>query len=133
AREGFVAKPAARDVLAHRNAEGIERLGCRVVRPLVLREARHLPGRRQRLLGHLRRALALDPAHETRLMLPEVMGAREHPAVLHPDDLLVHEGARLLPALLEHRLATRSMPAVPGGVLGNRLGNGRRYEAIVEL
>ena len=66
-------------------------------------------------------------------MLPEVVRPGEDAAVLHPDDLLVHEGAGLLPAGLQHRLAARGVPAVPGGVLGDRLGDGRGDEAVVEL
>ena len=66
-------------------------------------------------------------------MLPEVVRPGQHAAVLHPDDLLVHEGAGLLPAGLEHRLAARGVPAVPGGVLGDRLGDGGGDEAVVEL
>ncbi|KNX39877.1 hypothetical protein ROTO_35770 [Roseovarius tolerans] len=66
-------------------------------------------------------------------MLPEVMRPGENPAVLHPDDLLVDEGAGFLPAGLQHRLPARGVPAVPGGVLGDRLGDGGRYEPVVEF
>ena len=66
-------------------------------------------------------------------MLPEVVGAGEDAPVLHPDDLLMDEGARLLPAGFQHRLAARGVPAVPGGVLGDRLGDGCSDEAVVEF
>ena len=66
-------------------------------------------------------------------MLPEVVRPGQDPAVLHPDDLLVDEGAGLFPAGLQHRLAARGVPAVPGGVLGDRLGDGGGDEAVVEL
>ena len=55
------------------------------------------------------------------------------PAVLHPDDLLMDEGPGLFPAGLQHRLAARGVPAIPGGVLGDRLGHGGSDEAVVEL
>ncbi len=104
-----------------------------LVRALLAGEARDHPSRGQRLVGDLRRPVRPHPAHEAGLVLPEIVRAGEDAAVLHPDDLLMHEGARLFPAGLEHRLAARGVPAVPGGVLGDRLGHGRSDEAVVEL
>ncbi len=57
----------------------------------------------------------------------------QDPAVLHPDDLLVDEGADLFPAGLKHRLAARGVPAIPGGVLGDGFRHGCRDEAVVKL
>ena len=91
------------------------------------------PCRGQRFLGHLRRAVRTAPAHEAGLVLPEVVRPGKHPAVFHPDDLLVHESARLLPASLQHRLAARGVPAVPGSIFGDGLGDRRSYEAVVKL
>ena len=53
--------------------------------------------------------------------------------VLYPDDLLVHEGARFLPARFQHRLATRGMPAVPSGIFGDGLGHSGGDEAVIEV
>ena len=113
--------------------EAVERLRRRMVRALLAAQARDHPGRGQHLVGDLRRTVRAAPAHEAGLVLPEVVRPGEDPAVLHPDDLLVHEGAGLLPAGLQHRLAARGVPAVPGGILGDRLGDGRGDEAVVEL
>ena len=120
-------------MLAHRDPEGVERFRRRVVGPVVLGEAGQRPCRWQRFLGHLRRAVRAAPAHEAGLVLPEVMRPGQNPAVLHPDDLLMDEGARLFPAGLQHRLAARGVPAIPGGVLGDGLRHGGRDEAVVEL
>ena len=43
------------------------------------------------------------------------------------------EGAGLLPAGLEHRLPARGVPAVPRGILGDRLGHGGADKSVVEL
>jgi len=51
---------------------------------------------------------------------------------LHPDDLLVHEGAELGPDPFHHRLAFARMPAVPGGVAGDRLRERDPDEPAVE-
>src|SRR5690606_31884026 len=67
------------------------------------------------------------------LVFPEIVGAGEYPVLLHPDDLLMYEGAGFLPAGFQHRLAARRMPAVPGGILGDRLGHRGGDEAVVEL
>jgi hypothetical protein len=63
-REGLMAEPATRNVLAHRDAESVGRLRRRVVGALVLGEARQRPCRGQRCLGDLRRAVRAAPAHE---------------------------------------------------------------------
>ncbi len=120
-------------MLAHRYPEGVERFRRRVVGALILGEGRHFPRRGQRLLGDLRRTVRAPPAHEAGLVLPKVMGPGQDAAVLHPDDLLMDEGAGLLPASLQHRLAARGVPAIPGGVLGDRLGHCGGYEAVVKL
>jgi hypothetical protein len=91
----------------------VERLRGGMAGPLVLREAGQFPRRGQRLLRHLRRAVRAAPAHEARLVFPEVMRPGQDTAVLHPDDLLMDEGAGLLPAGLEHRLTAGGVPAVP--------------------
>jgi hypothetical protein len=66
-------------------------------------------------------------------MLPEVVLPGQNPAVLYPDDLLVHEGLGLFPAGLKHRLAARRVPAVPGGIFGNGLSHSGRDEPVVKL
>ena len=116
AGERLVAEPAPRHMLAHRDAEGVERLRRRMVGPVVLGEARQRPCRGQRFVGHLRRAVRAAPAHEAGLVFPEVMRPGENPAVLHPDDLLMHEGARPSPS---------RPPASPGGA--RRASSTRRH------
>src|ERR1700722_20002290 len=60
--------------------------------------------------------LTLDPAEEAWLVLPQIHRVRQHRTSLDPDDLLVHERAKLRPDALQHRLAFAGVPAEPGGI-----------------
>src|SRR5690606_22559124 len=120
-------------VLTHWDPEGVERFWRRVVGSVVPGEARQRPCGGQRFFCNFRRAVRAAPAHEAGLVFPQVMRAGENSAVLYPDDLLVDEGDGLLPSRLQPRLATGSMPAVPGGILGDRLAYRWGDEPVVEF
>src|SRR5580704_9172352 len=65
--------------------------------------------------------LALDPAEQARLVLPQIDRVREYGTSLDPDDLLVHERTELRPDAFQHRLAFAGVPAIPGGIAHDRM------------
>ena len=127
------AKPPTRHMLAHRDAEGVERFWRRMVGAVILGKSRQRPCRGQGFFRHIWWTTAPDPTHEAGLMLPEVVRPGQNPAVLHPDNLLVDEGPGLFPAGFQHRLAARGVPAIPGGIFCDGFSHGGRNEAAVEF
>ena len=120
-------------MLVHRDHEEVERLRGRVLGPLVaVGNGRDLPDSREVRVRAARRLLPDDPAEQTRLVLPRVPRAREHAAVLGPDDLRVDECPVLGPHRFEHRLAARGVPAIPRGIRRDRLGDCRADEAVIQ-
>ena len=120
-------------VLTHRDGEHLDRLRRRMLGLLADLHRRQVPHRARIVVRHARRLVALEPAEEAGLVLPEVVRARQDAAVLRPDDLLVDEGAELLPHALDHRLPAAGVPAVPGGVGQDGVLDGRLDEALVQL
>ena len=72
-------------VLPHRNGEHLDRLRCRVLGLLADLDRRQLPHRARIIVGHPGRLVALQPAEEAGLVLPEIERARQDAAVLRPD------------------------------------------------
>ena len=129
--ERFIADVAAVGVLAHRDGENLDRLRGWVVRALAGPCRRNVPDRRQEVIGNAVRLVWSDPSEEARLVLPGVPGPREDRPVLHPDDLLMHERAELVPGLLDQSLPAARMPTVPGGVGRDSLGYSDTIEVLV--
>ena len=94
---------------------------------------RQLPHRARIILRDPGWLVALEPAEEAGLVLPEVIRASENAAVLGPDKLLVDEGAERLPNALDHRLPSAGVPAVPGGVGQDGVLDGLADKTFVEL
>ena len=69
--------------------------------------------------------VALDPAYEARLMLPEEERVSQHAPGLDPDDLLVDEQAGLCPSLLDE-----SLPAVSVPLVDRRVGHEMRQTPL---
>src|SRR5512132_1724124 len=105
----------------------------RVVGLLAHLDGRDIPDGARVVVGDPRRLVALEPAEKAGLVLPEVVGARQDAAILRPDDLLVDEGAELLPNALDHRLSAAGVPAVPSGVRQDGVLDGGPDEAPVRL
>ena len=94
-------------------------------------DCRNVPDRGEETVGHPVWLVRPHPAKETRLVLPGVPGPREDGPVLHPDDLLMHERAELVPGLLDQSLPAARMPTVPGGVGRDSLGYSDTIEVLV--
>ena len=133
AREGLITDLPRSRVLTHRDGEHLDRLRRRMLGLLADLHRRQVPHRARIVVRHPRRLVALEPAEEAGLVLPEVVRARQDAAVLRPDDLLVDEGAELLPHALDHRLPAAGVPAVPGGVGQDGVLDGGLDEALVQL
>ena len=74
-----------------------------------------------------------DPSKEARFMLPGVPGPSQDRSVLHPDDLLMHEGAEFLPDGFDHRLSSAGVPAIPRGVGFNRFIDCYANEVFIQI
>src|SRR5580692_1563405 len=76
---------------------------------------------------------SFNPAEQTRLVLPQINRVGKYRTTLHPDNLLMHECAKLIPDRFEHHLAARCMPAVPGRITGDCMLDRRTHEAAIQF